>query len=109
SSTYSATAFHGKIAADGRSRPSVVWLTFTQRDTSTVTSLFRTSSSTNKGMPRLFAPELIDHPTSLYIGEKSDLFQLGIILWALAMEDDEPERHRPSLKLYFAEEIPDWY
>ncbi|KAK5332208.1 hypothetical protein LTR98_011652 [Exophiala xenobiotica] len=54
-------------------------------------------------------PELIEHTTSLYVGEKSDLFQLGMILWALAKEGDEPERHRPSLKLCFPEEIPNWY
>lgn len=29
---------------------------------------------------------------SIYIGVKSDLFQLGMVLWALAEEEDEPER-----------------
>jgi hypothetical protein len=28
----------------------------------------------------------------MYIGVKTDLFQLGMTLWALAMEEDEPER-----------------
>ncbi|KAI9726643.1 MAG: hypothetical protein M1828_001010 [Chrysothrix sp. TS-e1954] len=29
---------------------------------------------------------------SMFIGVKSDLFQLGMVLWALAVMDDEPER-----------------
>ena len=29
---------------------------------------------------------------SMYIGVKSDLFQLGMVLWGLAKEEDEPER-----------------
>ena len=29
---------------------------------------------------------------SMYIGSKSDLYQLGMVLWALAVLDDEPER-----------------
>ena len=32
---------------------------------------------------------------SMFIGVKSDLFQLGMVLWGLAMEEDEPERKRP--------------
>src|SRR5580700_9532758 len=28
---------------------------------------------------------------SMYIGVKSDIFQLGMVLWAIAMEQDEPE------------------
>ena len=32
---------------------------------------------------------------SMYIGVKSDLYQLGMILWAIAMEIDQPERERP--------------
>jgi len=47
---------------------------------------------------------------SMYIGVKSDLFQLGMVLWALALEDDEPELHKRPLVL--SEEnpdIPDWY
>lgn len=46
---------------------------------------------------------------SMYIGVKTDLFQLGMALWALAMEDDEPERQpRP---LYLSEDagVPDYY
>jgi serine/threonine protein kinase len=55
------------------------------------------------------APELADYHVSLYTGEKSDLFQLGMILWALAMNDDKPERHSRPLSLNFAPEIPGWY
>lgn len=45
---------------------------------------------------------------SMYIGVKSDLYQLGMILWAIAMEIDQPERERP---LFFPEntQIPDYY
>lgn len=47
---------------------------------------------------------------SMYIGEKSDLYQLGMTLWALAMDDDEPERHDPPLMTDdFPLEIPDWF
>lgn len=47
---------------------------------------------------------------SMYIGEKSDLYQLGMSLWALAMDDDEPERHDPPLSTHeFPSEIPEWF
>ncbi|KAI4213596.1 MAG: hypothetical protein LQ351_003820 [Letrouitia transgressa] len=36
---------------------------------------------------------------SMYIGVKSDLFQLGMVLWALAQEEDEPERQPRPLSL----------
>ena len=36
---------------------------------------------------------------SMYIGVKSDLFQLGMVLWALATEEDEPERKTEPLEL----------
>ncbi|MCJ1434398.1 hypothetical protein MMC27_003766 [Xylographa pallens] len=36
---------------------------------------------------------------SIYIGVKSDLFQLGMVLWALAEEEDEPERQPRELSL----------
>lgn len=36
---------------------------------------------------------------SIYIGVKSDLFQLGMVLWALAEQQDEPERQeRPLIR-----------
>ena len=36
---------------------------------------------------------------SMYIGVKSDLFQLGMVLWALAKQEDEPERQPRPLSL----------
>ncbi|KAJ5666428.1 uncharacterized protein N7477_008876 [Penicillium maclennaniae] len=45
---------------------------------------------------------------SMYIGVKTDLYQLGMTLWALAMEEDEPERqHRPLLLGDM--DVPDYY
>ncbi|KAM3507287.1 hypothetical protein MY11210_007210 [Beauveria gryllotalpidicola] len=46
---------------------------------------------------------------SLYIGVKSDLFQLGMLLWALAMEEDEPDIQGRPLLLGPEVNIPDWY
>ena len=47
---------------------------------------------------------------SMYIGVKSDLYQLGMVLWALAMEKDEPERQPRPLTLDDAEdEVPKHY
>lgn len=47
---------------------------------------------------------------SMYIGVKSDLFQLGMVLWALAEEVDEPEREMRPLSLKNAgDEIPQYY
>lgn len=46
---------------------------------------------------------------SMYIGVKTDIYQLGMTLWALAMEEDEPERQpRP---LFIGEDVgvPDYY
>ncbi|MCJ1397266.1 hypothetical protein MMC11_000458 [Xylographa trunciseda] len=47
---------------------------------------------------------------SIYIGVKSDLFQLGMVLWALAEEEDEPERQPRELYLKDKENgIPQYY
>ncbi|KAL8666218.1 MAG: hypothetical protein Q9168_007542 [Polycauliona sp. 1 TL-2023] len=47
---------------------------------------------------------------SMYIGVKSDLFQLGMVLWGLAQGEDEPERQSRPLSLRFASpEIPQYY
>lgn len=46
---------------------------------------------------------------SMYIGVKTDLFQLGMTLWALAMEDDEPERQPRPLFLGEDAKVPDYY
>jgi serine/threonine protein kinase len=46
---------------------------------------------------------------SLYIGVKSDLYQLGMVLWAVAMEEDEPEIQGRPLVLGPEVNVPDWY
>jgi serine/threonine protein kinase len=47
---------------------------------------------------------------SMYIGEKTDLYQLGMTLWALAMDEDEPERHDQPLNTEdFPLCVPRWY
>lgn len=46
---------------------------------------------------------------SMYIGVKSDLYQLGMVLWALATQEDEPEIHPRPLVLEPELAIPDWY
>lgn len=47
---------------------------------------------------------------SMFIGVKSDIYQLGMVLWALAMEQDEPERQaRPLLDHKLPHEIPSYY
>ncbi|EXJ80639.1 serine/threonine protein kinase [Capronia epimyces CBS 606.96] len=60
--------------------------------------------------PEIAAKIASQQRISMYIGEKSDLYQLGMTLWALAMDDDEPERHVPPLSVEeFPSEVPDWY
>ena len=60
-------------------------------------------------------PELVSkiashQPISMYIGEKTDIYQLGMTLWGLAADDDEPERHGPPLRAAdLPEEVPAWY
>lgn len=46
---------------------------------------------------------------SMYIGVKSDLYQLGMVLWALATLEDEPEAHRRPLRLDPEIEVPIYY
>lgn len=46
---------------------------------------------------------------SMYIGVKSDLFQLGMVLWALAMEEDEPDLQGRPLVLGPEVNVSDWY
>jgi serine/threonine protein kinase len=46
---------------------------------------------------------------SMYIGVKSDLYQLGMVLWALATLEDEPEAHRRPLRLDPEIGVPAWY
>ncbi|KAH1509599.1 hypothetical protein KXW37_003653, partial [Aspergillus fumigatus] len=44
---------------------------------------------------------------SMYIGVKTDLYQLGMTLWALATEEDEPERQPRPLLLGQEVDVPD--
>ncbi|PON22437.1 serine/threonine protein kinase [Trichoderma gamsii] len=46
---------------------------------------------------------------SMYIGVKSDLYQLGMVLWGLAMLEDEPETQGRPLILGPEINVPDWY
>ncbi|KAI8956074.1 hypothetical protein F4801DRAFT_573604 [Xylaria longipes] len=46
---------------------------------------------------------------SMYIGVKSDLYQLGMVLWALATLEDEPEGHPRPLRLSPELQVPSWY
>lgn len=46
---------------------------------------------------------------TMYIGVKSDLFQLGMVLWALATQEDEPETQGRPLTLDDEPDIPPWY
>ncbi|RDL38869.1 Protein kinase-like (PK-like) [Venustampulla echinocandica] len=46
---------------------------------------------------------------SMYIGVKSDLYQLGMVMFALATQHDEPETQRPLNLACFPPEIPDYF
>lgn len=46
---------------------------------------------------------------SMYIGVKTDLYQLGMTLWALAMEEDEPERQVHPLVFDANSSVPQYY
>ncbi|OIW31776.1 kinase-like protein, partial [Coniochaeta ligniaria NRRL 30616] len=47
---------------------------------------------------------------SMYIGVKSDLYQLGMVLWALAMKEDEPEAHGRPLRIgSHVLDVPNWF
>ena len=46
---------------------------------------------------------------SMYIGVKSDLYQLGMVLWALATQNDDPEAHGRPLHLEADVGVPEWY
>ncbi|CAK7221084.1 hypothetical protein SCUCBS95973_004375 [Sporothrix curviconia] len=50
-----------------------------------------------------------DQRISMYIGVKSDLFQLGMVLWALATQYDDPEAHSRPLHLGGDVGVPKWY
>ncbi len=46
---------------------------------------------------------------SMYIGVKSDLYQLGMVLWALATQEDEPDQYGRPLKIDAEVAVPAWY
>ncbi|KAK4100858.1 hypothetical protein N658DRAFT_507527 [Parathielavia hyrcaniae] len=46
---------------------------------------------------------------SMYIGVKSDLYQLGMVLWALATQEDEPDAFGRPLKIGPDVQVPAWY
>ncbi|ESZ95483.1 hypothetical protein SBOR_4137 [Sclerotinia borealis F-4128] len=46
---------------------------------------------------------------SMYIGVKSDLYQLGMVLYALATQHDEPETQRPLKLSNFPPEVPEYF
>lgn len=46
---------------------------------------------------------------SMYIGVKSDIFQLGMVLWAIATQQDEPEIQPKPLTLTSASGVPKYY
>ncbi|KAI5238949.1 kinase-like protein [Aureobasidium subglaciale] len=50
---------------------------------------------------------------SIFIGVKSDIFQLGMVLWALAQQDDEPEHVARTgsggLPRITAQDVPNWF
>ena len=46
---------------------------------------------------------------SMYIGVKSDLYQLGMVLWALATQEDEPDAYGRPLKIDAEVAVPAWY
>ncbi|KAG9816497.1 kinase-like protein, partial [Aureobasidium melanogenum] len=50
---------------------------------------------------------------SMFINVKSDIFQLGMVLWALAEQDDEPEHvtrtSSGGLPRITAQDVPNWF
>lgn len=46
---------------------------------------------------------------SMYISVKTDIFQLGMTLWAIAMQEDEPERQEHLLILDEDTKVPQYY
>jgi serine/threonine protein kinase len=50
---------------------------------------------------------------SMFINVKSDIFQLGMVLWALAQQDDEPEHvtrtSSGAMPRITAQDVPNWF
>lgn len=59
--------------------------------------------------PEMSALIKAHHRITMHIGVKSDLYQLGMVLWALAMLDHEPEAAGRPLVLGPEINVPDWY
>ena len=60
--------------------------------------------------PEISAKIKSNQRISMYIGVKSDLYQLGMVLWALAMDEDEPDRQIEPLTMDRAPpEVPDYF
>ena len=59
--------------------------------------------------PELLPNIRVGQHISMRIGPKTDLFQLGMVLWALGEQHDEPERQERPLEFSNPAEIPEWY
>ncbi|KAL9107221.1 MAG: hypothetical protein Q9227_007845 [Pyrenula ochraceoflavens] len=60
--------------------------------------------------PEIAAKIKSNQRISMYIGVKSDLYQLGMTLWAIAAQEDEPERcDEPLLTYNPLSDFPQWY
>ncbi|KAI1873067.1 uncharacterized protein JN550_003320 [Neoarthrinium moseri] len=70
---------------------------------------------TRSGCPNGWEPPELDYLISTnqkatpYLGVASDLYQLGMTLWAIATLDDEPESQLRPLSLDNYAGIPQWY
>ena len=61
-------------------------------DDAKIIDLNRRGCSVGWEPPELL-PQLESHQSiAMYMGEKTDVFQLGMVLWAVAMQEDEPEK-----------------
>ncbi|KAI1000336.1 hypothetical protein K3495_g7862 [Podosphaera aphanis] len=59
--------------------------------------------------PEVAALVASNQPISMYIGVKSDIYQLGMVLYALALQEDEPEKYRPFNLDNFPESVPIYF
>ena len=59
--------------------------------------------------PEIAAKIASNQRISMYIGVKTDIFQLGMTLWALAMQEDEPERQEHPLIIDQEAKVPEYF
>lgn len=59
--------------------------------------------------PEIAAKIASNQRIAMYIGVKTDIFQLGMTLWALAMQEDEVERQERPLIIDEGIKIPEYY